>query len=539
MWYRYTLIIPLLFLYACASVFNPPGGPKDETPPKNLSVKPQMLAKNVKENKFVFEFDEYIKLNNPNNEVLISPPLKNRPDFKIKGKKLIVEFNDTLKPQTTYTINFGQAITDNNEGNKLVGLNYVFSTGDYIDSLSIKGKLKNAYDYRPAENIGVLLYRDELFSDSIFQTQKPFYYAISNSSGQFQFKYLRSGKYRVFALQDQNFNMTYDPPGEKIGFLDTVLFLNSETEINLSLNLFDNEKPSKILSYNIENERVITLLFNNNINNFEIDEVFGFNERIYQIWSAERDTLKLYYKYNAEERPRLVVKVDGLLDTLEFRTDIFTKDSIKAKDFMLKKSKSDVTSLLPNGPIQLNFSRPFTIPKSGIYLYEDSFKRQLNVEFEINPKNPDQLLVNARIRPEKRYDLVVTDSSIFDIYNIPIKAFKQKYQSKSIEDYGNLAMTLKELDPTKQYIFELLKGDKVFFKKIILENEEFNYSWKLIEPTNYQFRVVLDKDKNGFWTTGDLKQKRQPEPVYIYPEKIKVRANWDMEIEDTPKFNLH
>ncbi|MEX2588822.1 MAG: Ig-like domain-containing protein [Chitinophagales bacterium] len=536
------LYIAVLFLLSsCASVFNPPGGPTDEEPPKNISAEPEMLAKNVKTKKFVFEFDEFIKLNNPYNEVLISPPLDNRPEYKIKGKKLILTIDDTLQPQTTYTINFGQAIADNNEGNKLIGLNYVFSTGDFIDSLSISGNIRDAYTNSGAKNAGVLLYRDETFTDTSFQKTKPFYYAMSNESGAFQFKYLRAGKYRVFVLQDENFNIQYDPPGEKIGFLDTTLHLKPDIDYSLNLSLFKNESTAAVVAYEVDKQNIVSIMFNKEINELEVLDVQGFEQKIHQNWNITGDTLKLYYLYNTTERPRIILKPENNeLDTLEFRSEVFNKDSAAQLPPLWNPEQPKRTQSLELAkPIPLSFERPVQLPVSGIHLYEDSFKREKNIRFAIDSLNPKQLLISTDLKPETRYDLVVTESSVNDHYGNANKAFKLEYRSKSVEDYGNLSIELTELDAAHQYIFELIRESKVIDKIVFSGQETFQKSWKYLKPGNLQFRVILDKDKNNRWTSGNIEQKTQPEPIYIYPEQINIRGNWDMELEDAPNFDLH
>ena len=533
-------LVLMVLASSCATVFSPPGGPTDETPPKNLSVEPEMLAKNVKTKKFVFEFDEFIKLNNPYNEVLISPPLNNKPDYKIKGKKLIVTLNDTLQENTTYTINFGSAIQDNNEGNKLVGLNYVFSTGNQIDSLSIGGKIKDAFSNKGAEGVGILLYDAKTFTDSTFQTKKPVYYAISNSSGNFQFKYLRPGEFKVLALKDQNFNIQYDPPGEQIGFLDSSITLSPDNQISLSLKLFANEPEQQILLYNIDKQNVITLNFNKNVNEFKLLKVSGLEEEIGQIWNDNRDSLKLYYLYSTEERPELIVNYgEDISDTLLFRTEIFTKDSVKNLESIWESSKKEEIPLDLGKPIVLNFKRAIQLPSSGIYLYEDSFKREKQFNLEVDAKNPSRLLIKSNYKPETRYDIVLTDSAVVDYYGIGNTAFKLSYTTKLKEDYGNLHYLLTELDSTQQYVLEVLKDGKVKEKFLLKNQSEFEKDWKLLLPGKLQFRLIWDKDRNGTWTTGSIDKKTQPEPIYVYPDEVKIRANWDLEVEDKPSFNLH
>lgn len=529
-----------LLVSACATVFSPPGGPSDETPPKNLSVEPEMLSKNVKTKKFVFEFDEYIKLNNPFNEILISPPLNNKPDYKIKGKKLIVELNDTLQENTTYTINFGSAIQDNNEGNKLVGLNYVFSTGNQIDSLSIGGEVKDAFTNKGIEGVGVLLYDAQSFTDSTFQKKKPMYYAISNSNGKFLFKYLRAGTFKVLALKDENFNIQYDPPGEQVGYLDSTITLTPDKQINLSLKLFENELEQKILSYSIDKQNVVLLNFNKNVVDLQLLNVKGLDSLTHTVWNESRDTLELYYLYSVEERPELIVEFDNILDTITLRKELFSKDSVKSLSPLWGTTKRGTLDLELGEPIELVFKRPIQIVDKGVYLYEDSFKREKKIPLvEVDAQNPYRLLIHADFKPEMRYDLIVKDSVVSDYYGYNNSAFKQQYQTKTKEDYGNLNYSLSGLDSTQQYVLQVLKNKHVIEKFVLSNVKGFDKQWKLLKPGKLQFRLIWDKDRNGYWTTGNIDKKIQPEPIYVYPDEVNIRANWDLEVEDSPNFNLH
>ncbi len=212
-------LLPLLV--ACAQIVTPTGGPKDETPPKILTETPPNQSVNFKGNSFTVEFDEFIQISAPNDNVLISPPMSKSPTYTLKRKSLMVKWEEELTPGATYIFNFGKAIRDNNEGNILNDYTYVFSTGAAIDSMQLKGKLTDALTGEPVEGAMLMLYRRDI--DSLPKTTLPDYFGRTGKDGLFHIRNIPDLPYKVFALKDQNTNFKFDVPDEMIGFLDTLV----------------------------------------------------------------------------------------------------------------------------------------------------------------------------------------------------------------------------------------------------------------------------------------------------------------------------
>jgi len=209
----------------CAQVGSPTGGPRDEDPPRALESDPPNYSIRFEAKKIQITFDEYIVLDNVNQELVVSPPMEEQPEVKLRKRTLIIQFQEDLRDNTTYTFNFGNAIKDLHEGNKLQNFEYVFSTGDVLDSMSVKGTLKYAETLeKPEEPISIMLYTD--LRDSVPLTEIPLYVGRSDDSGVFSVNNLRPDTYKVFALKDGNNNFLFDLPSEEIAFLDTSLTLN-------------------------------------------------------------------------------------------------------------------------------------------------------------------------------------------------------------------------------------------------------------------------------------------------------------------------
>ncbi len=216
-----------LLIYGCAQQGAPTGGPKDEHPPVVLKSIPENYATNFNAKKITITFDEYLDMANFTQELVVSPPMEEKPEIRLRNKQLIIEFEEDLKEEVTYTFNFGEGIKDLNEKNVLLNYEFVFSTGNYLDSLSVKGTVKNAYDLSIPENpINVMLYRE--LEDSIPLKQIPYYVGRADKEGNFAVNNLKDGIYKMFVLKDGNNNFLFDMPDEKIAFLDSSLTVDGD-----------------------------------------------------------------------------------------------------------------------------------------------------------------------------------------------------------------------------------------------------------------------------------------------------------------------
>lgn len=203
------------------------GGPKDETPPRVVKSSPDNYSTKFNTKRVEIEFNEFIQLKNINQELIVSPPSKEKPVVRLRNKSVIIDIEGNLLDSTTYTFNFGQAIVDNNESNLLENYQYVFSTGNYIDSLGISGIILNAFDLKPTEEpITIMLYDD--LKDSVPYKKIPMYIGKSTKKGNFEINNVKNDTFKVFALKDKNYNLIYDLPDEEIAFLDTTFILSGK-----------------------------------------------------------------------------------------------------------------------------------------------------------------------------------------------------------------------------------------------------------------------------------------------------------------------
>lgn len=217
----------LLIIASCAQQGAPIGGPEDVTPPVVVKANPANYSTNMHQEKIMITFDEFLDMGNFAQELIVSPPMEEKPEVKLKNKTLIIEFEEELKEDVTYTFNFGEGIKDLNEKNVLLNYEYVFATGEKLDSLSVKGKLKNAFDLSiPETPINIMLYSE--LNDSLPLTDIPYYVGRTDKEGNFAVNNLRGGIYKLFVLKDGNNNFLFDLPNEQIAFLDSSLYVDGD-----------------------------------------------------------------------------------------------------------------------------------------------------------------------------------------------------------------------------------------------------------------------------------------------------------------------
>ena len=248
---------------SCASTGSPSGGPRDTKPPIMDTVRSsQNRLVNFKPRLLEYYFDEFIEVRDPIKEVLVSPPLTYIPQVTHRGKKVTFAFDEkeVLRDDATYTINFGEAVVDFHEGNKLVNFNYVFATGASLDSMSLKGKILDALTSEPENEMVIFLY-DNL-TDSIVSKEKPFYFARPDKSGNFEFQNVKTDTFRLIAIKDENLNYRYDLATEKIAFYDSLIILQDSFNKVITLNASLPVPLLKILSSDSKSYGKINILYN-------------------------------------------------------------------------------------------------------------------------------------------------------------------------------------------------------------------------------------------------------------------------------------
>lgn len=599
--HRLPLILMLVVIgYSCASMGTPDGGPYDEMPPKFIGSNPGLHAVNVKTQKIELEFDEFIKLEKPSEKVVVSPPQLEQPEIKVQGRKVVVELIDTLKASDTYTIDFSDAIVDNNEGNPMGHFTYSFSTGASIDTMEVAGTVLNAADLEPIKGIQVGLHKN--LNDSALTTLPFDRVSRTDSRGHFIIRGVAPGSYRIYALMDGNQNYLFDSKTETVAFSDSIIVpsmmpatrqdtiwkdtLTIDTiktvgytrflPDNVILRAFKEENTRQFFSRSQrDKENHFILKFSAKADtlptltglNFDAKDAFvieaneGNDSICYWIKDSlvyQMDTLAVQMDYlYTDSLDQLVPKTDTIYLanklTREQREKLAKKEAeAKEKERKKKEKKGEKiekekavfltmnvdapSSFDVNRNITLSFEEPIErIDTSAIHMSVkvDTLWQETPFLFVADTLLPRKYEILAEWEPEKEYRLTIDSAAIVGLYGLHTKKVEQTVKVKKLDEYGTLLLNLQGAPSTS--VVELLdNGGKVLRQqKITSENTaDFYY---LAPNTKYYIRLFNDRNGNGKWDTGNVKQALQPEEVYYCPKVWEMKANF--EFEET--WNIH
>lgn len=525
-------IVAFLFLvsmafsfYQCGRRGTPSGGIKDIIPPKLEEAEPAHLTTNFKTDKIRLYFDEYIKLKDVQEQLIISPPLKNTPIITPTGtpnKYVEIQLKDTLKENTTYTFNFGQSIVDNNEENPNSFFNYVFSTGNYIDSLKLQGVIEDAFEKDSETFVSIMLYEiDSTYNDSTIYKKPPNY--ISNtldSTVFFTLNYLKKGKYALFAIKDNNKNNLFDQKLDKIAFLkDTITLPTDETYL---LTLFKENPNYSISVPKYEAQNKIIFGYQGDVNDITIQSLTVLPDSVKTIITKEPEKDTLNYWFTPFKADSLIFAVTN--ERLSI-TDTFT---IKTRKVAL-----DSLVLKPNTTGIIGFEETFSILANTPITKTDSSKIMLmnkdsvavNFTTSLDSLN-NSLKIDFKKEPDERYRLAIYPNLIEDFFGNTNDTVVYNLKTNKYADYGNFELSLSG-NVSYPVIIQLTddKGEEI--KNELYATEPKSFYFNHLNPGKYLIRVIFDSNKNKKWDTGDYLKKIQPERVSYAPKPIEMRANWE------------
>ncbi len=519
------LLIVAIFIYGCASMKSPEGGPRDTTPPKVLKMTPENLSTNFKAKKITIEFDEYIKLNNEFKEFSISPELEKAPELKAKLKRLEINLPDSLEQNTTYTLNFGKSIVDINEGNQLKNFTYVFATGPTLDSLTITGHVTNALSGEPEIEATVFIF--PLSRDSLFGKKKPSIFTLTDSSGNFKLNNIKKDTYKIYALKEKNGDRIYQQASDEIGFIKDPIVLNKNVD-SIDLKIFKEIADNfRVVDKKLNNDGSIFISFNQKLNQPEISIIEPANidkGKLFK-FSKNGDSLSLWLDNFSFDSVKIALKNQGkTLDTIKFNRG--KKDTYNRVIAISDNLENGV--LNPNRDLIVHFNLPIkSIDESKIMLLEDSIPRK---GFTLTKDSLDFLKYHLKYKwkPKEDYILTFKENAVTAIFDAKNKEIKKTFTLGQPLDYGTLTLSVETPDTSKNYILQIVNKEKeVISSYPILRNTKItlaNYKAGI-----YFARIVYDENKNGIWDTGNVKQGIQPEPIWYEPKEQSIRANWARE----------
>ena len=582
-WFKKLLSVAIIatLLYSCASIGRPDGGAYDETPPRFIRSTPSVGELNVKRKKLTLEFDEFIKLEKASEKVVISPPQVQMPEISAAGKKIHINLLDTLKANTTYTVDFSDAIVDNNEGNPLGNFTYSFSTGEVIDTMEVRGTLLEASNLEPIKGMLVGLHSN--VEDSAFTTTPFDRVARTDSRGRFIIKGVAPGSYRVFALDDTDQNFIFSQKSEKIAFFDSIIvprleershwdtiFRDSLTIDTIFEHKYTHYLPDRLTlraftedftpQYLIKNERLtpekFSFYFAAKSDSLPVLKGLNFDEReafiieknprndTIHYWVRDsllfqQDTLRVSLTYQYTDTTNLLVP---RTDTLNLVSRAKKKDAPEPKKKKKKKNDDeeeeeetvflDVNTNAPSsmdvyGSVSFTFKEPVvSFDSSAVHLQlkVDTLWQDIPFVFEQDSTNIMRYTLYTDWDFAQELQLTVDSAAIVGLYGLHSDAIKKEFKIKKEDDYSNIFFNIPGI--TEPAFVELLTPQDNVVRQAKVENGMADFYF--LSPAKYGARLVIDRNGNGQWDTGNYEENRQPEEVYYYPQLLEPKANWDL-----------
>ncbi len=586
-------------LYGCASISAPTGGPKDIEHPLIVESDPPFNTINFDSKEIDITFNEFIELKDLNSNLIISPPMEEKPMIRKKGKTLNIKFEEEFKDSTTYNIYFGNSVRDYNEGNPIENFQYVLSTGSYIDSLSIEGEVLDAFTLIPEEGVFVMLYTE--YEDSVPFKQIPEYISKTNKEGLFRLNNIAQNEYKLFCIRDFNRNYLFDLPNEEIAYIDTLVSFelvtktftdtiyksdtlqnNQGREIyadldtgtnkeidtiitqtktfypvnNYTLRLFTEDREVQYLAnYKRESKQKIEVMLNKPAKDsvvFALADTVISDPWFLKEASSDMDSIiywltdpALYNKENIlttlsyyKEDSNLVLQ--WVTDTLNFRyfeSKKKKRDDEEEEEVFLKYAlnvKSKATIDL-NRMINFSFETPvknYNNNRIKLIASVDSLEFPVNFTLFKDSLKSRKFKIDVDWSEDTIYRMEIYPGAFTDIYKFSNDTNIIEFKTQKRDYYGIILADITGIDSSFQAICQLVisskDGEKIIKQEII--NVDQLVKFDFLPPKEFIFKVILDKNFNNKWDTGDYLKNIQPEEALYYIEKIKVRSNWDMEI---------
>lgn len=526
--YLYLLGGTLLLLWAaCARVGSPTGGEQDKTPPKVVKTIPPNESVNFTGNRIRIYFDEFVTLRDIRKQLIISPPLAYFPEITPSGnasKYINIKILDTLRPNTTYTFNFGKSIQDNNEGNPLSFYTYTFSTGNTIDSLTLKGSIKDALRPKAENFVNVMLYEmGEKYSDSVVYKQRPIYVVNTlDSLTTFELSHLKAGKYMLVGMKDKDNNYLFDPKTDKIGFHPTPITIPTDSSYTLSL---FKEVPQTQASRPFQSgEQRISIGYQGEKDSIQVTPLPPSPTNWKWVIEKEptKDTLWLWYHPKVEDSLKLIVK-SNRSDTTKVNLRKMKPEKWKiTPEFKGISPTEEEIVLSSNTPI-----RAFNKEAIKLIVAKDSTE----VGFEpIFTPNTSQITLKVKVKEGEKY-LFRAFNAFENFFGQKSDTLQESFSAKKAEDFGSLKLTFRD-NISLPFIIELTDKDakKVLYEQYV-EQTSPTYNFPFVKAGNYRLRVIEDRNRNRKWDTGNFLGRLLPEPVHYFAKEIELRANWEVEQE--------
>lgn len=567
----------IIIVSSCANQGMPTGGPRDTIPPVLIGTYPEYKSLNFSGNEVRLTFNEYIIPDQVSEMLVISPPMEKRPTILTKSRTLLLRFNEPLLDSLTYSLDFKNSVADNNERNPYENLRFVFSTGDKLDSLRVAGKVTNAFNMEPLENVLIMLHRN--LHDSAVYNVRPDYIAKSDEDGMYYFDNLAEGRYHIYSINDLNSNLRYDEGAEEIAFHDSLIIPSVEyhheadTVANgadsllvtghyhflpepVYLRQFTEHITDQYLKTSKRDSRhQFTLVFNEPVSDeFELklaDEdlddwfIAEPNQKFDSLtfWIADtalaaREVIPMELSY---------IQLDSVGEPYLFKDTVDMQFTEKEDTRRRKRDREEdegqeppvpqftwTTNLSPtnfdlNKDIVLTAPQPlssFNFDDILLYNSEDTLRNPL--PFQIAPDSVAwrTYRITYPWEEEISYTLQIDSAASVNIYGITSKELISAFRTRARDFYGVINLEITGVNG--QVILQVLENndaEAVVQEKIVMDNQTVSFDY--LPPEKFRVKAIFDTNANGIWDAGSFQDKYQPERVLYINEIIKIRSNWD------------
>lgn len=525
--HRCLSLLAVLFLAACANVVAPTGGPKDVTPPKVVASQPENHSTGFSGRKVEITFDEYVTLNNASQQVLVSPPLFNKPDIKLNNRTLVIKFKEDLKANTTYVLDFGQAVKDLHEGNTFKDYLFTFATGDVLDTLTLAGIVLDADTKKPVESFMVGLYTtsphdefgegtlpDSIFTHPLFRA--PDYLTRTDKEGHFRFIGLPDVPFLVFGIEDMNSNLYYDLPNERVAFLDTLV--SPSDSVHIALSAFTATDTTQMLLENkVVEEGLLRLAFRHPADSVDIRLSWPETDtfQLVQVWNHHHDTLNCWFTPNVLDTLHAEIHYDTLIN-------ISALVNLQFRDTKPQRGKANKTlkvgtnlrnkMLMPGDDFLLRFAEPIVSCTDTCF------------------EQADDLGLSFRLKAADSLRCTLADSTFFSVRGRTNDSIS--FSFRRVDDSDLSTIYIKVCPPQgKQVVVCLLDGkDHVVDQQVA--DSTVRVAFPGLLPDKYKLQAIIDVDRNGRLSPGNFHRRFLPEPIIPYKDAIEVKAGWDVDLDE-------
>lgn len=548
------LIFPL-FILSCARQTSPTGGPKDTIPPILIRSFPVKEQTNFKDNTIELIFDEAVAVNNPKEQIIITPDINKEYDIVAHKNRVSLTLNNKLKDSTTYSFNFRDAVQDITEKNPAVNLKLAISTGSYIDSLSIEGITVDPLKDKEYKDVTIALYENDTFN---ILKHKPVYLTKSNDKGRYRLENLKPGVYHVYAIDDKNRNLIVDSKTELYGFLVDSIYLTTNIK-SIAIPLIKLDARSLKLTNSRPYNTYFNIKTSKNLKQFKLSST---GEIVMSSFGDDQSNIKIYNTFDTKDSVAIKLyaldSVNNSLDTTIYAK--FNEREVKPESFAVKSEGFRVISNKSTIKGRIQFNKPLLEVKFDSIIYRidsiktvtfsrenivwDSLHNRLTLEKTFDksllapPKEPDvktkpqptQPSPQAKAAPKKiiNHQLLFGKGAFVSIELDSSKHTEEQLKPLALEETGIIFVEIQTTEPN--FIVELLDKN---FNVVASQKNNRKPQFEDLSPSEYQIRLIIDKDNDGKWSPGNYLKKQEPEHIRFYRNEkanplINLKANWEV-----------